>query len=204
MNSTPNLAQIFDYGMHAEHINHGEVQPFIVMPLLLGRTLREVVSDGPLPWPRAVHAIRQLLAGLGALHAAGVLHRDVKLDNCILVREHGREVLKVIDLGLAKVTREQIVSSPPISAPGAIVGTLLYVAPELALGEAADERSDLYAVGVALYELLTRRPPFRGSAYEVMVGHVEHLPAPPSEVAAMAGIPPGLDEITLKALAKDR
>jgi len=104
----------------------------------------------------------------------------------------------VIDFGLAKVTREQILSSPPYSAPGAVVGTLLYTAPEVALGEAADERSDLYSAGVALYELLTRRPPFRGSAYEVMVGHVERLPVSPSEVATTAGIPAWLDAIALQ------
>ena len=84
------------------------------------------------------------------------------------------------------------------------MGTLLYTAPEVALGEEADERSDLYSAGVALYELLTRRPPFRGSAYEVMVGHVERSPAPPSEVATTAGIPAQLDAITLQALAKRR
>jgi serine/threonine-protein kinase len=201
--SHPNVAPLLDLGVHLEDDPRAELQPFLVMPLYDGRTLRQLLHDGPLPWVRSVQLVRQLLSGLGALHAAGVVHRDVKLDNCILVHEGGREVLKLIDLGLAKVTRGGLLSSPPYSVPGALVGTYLYVAPELVLGEPADERSDLYAVGVILYELLVRHPPFRGSIYEVIAGHVERTPSRPSEVAA-GSTPQTLDDVLSQALAKRR
>jgi serine/threonine-protein kinase len=101
--SHPNVAPILDFNAEADE--RGEQRMFIVMPLLEGRSLREAILDGPLPWVTACLWTRQLLAGLSALHRSGVLHRDVKSDNCVLVREGGREVLKLLDLGLAKVTR---------------------------------------------------------------------------------------------------
>lgn len=198
----PNLAPILDYGVELDA--RGEALVFLVMPLLAGRTLRSAILEGPVGWGAAGIWVAQLLAGLGALHAAGALHRDVKLDNCLLVREGEREVLKLLDLGLAKVTREELISRRPTSIAGRIVGTLPYVSPEQALGESVDERTDIYAVGVVLFELLTRRPPFVGSDYEVLVGHVERRPPRPSEVAPLAGIPASIEALTLRALEKDR
>jgi len=198
----PNLAPILDFGADIE--GHAEPLLYIVMPLLAGRTLRELVLGGQVPWTRAAGLVHQLLAGLTAMHIAGVLHRDVKLDNCLLVREGEREVLKLLDLGLAKVTGDDLLSRRPLSVTGRIIGTLPYISPEQALGEPVDERTDVYAAGVVLFELLTRRPPFVGSDYQVLTGHVEQAVPIPSDVAPLAGIPATLDAVTLTALAKGR
>jgi len=198
--SHANVAQILDFGEALD--SRGELTPFIVMPLLRGRTLREFVLDGPVPWTSAALWMHQLLSGLAALHAHGVLHRDIKLGNCLLIRGSDREELKIIDLGLAKVTREDLLSRRPWSTVGRIIGTLPYISPEQALGEAVDERSDLYAAGVVLFELLTRRAPFIGSDYQVLAGHVGEPPPRPTELAPFAAIPAALEEVVLKALAK--
>ena len=195
-----NVAQILDFGEEVD--DHGDVLPFIVMPLLSGPTLRELILDGPIPWQTAGLWTHQLLMGLAALHERGVLHRDIKLDNCILVTESGAEVLKIIDLGLAKVTRDELLSRRPTSTAGVIIGSLPYLSPEQARGEEADERSDLYAAGVVLFELLTRRAPFVGTDYQVLSGHVEEPPPLPSVLAPLSGIPAALEEVTLRALTK--
>lgn len=101
-------------------------------------------------------------------------------------------------------TRCGLFSRLPRSLTGRIVGTLPYLAPEQILGEPIDERADVYAVGVVLFELLTRRPPFVGSEYEVLVGHVERPPPRPREVAGLAGIPAAIERVVLTALAKRR
>jgi len=199
--SHANVAQILDFGTDGEIF--GESLFFIVMPLFEGRTLREIVLDGTPRWAKVGVWVHQLLGGLAALHGAGVLHRDIKLENCLITQEGGREVLKLVDLGLAKVTRAGPFSQGPRSITGRLVGTLAYMSPEQALGEPVDERSDLYAVGVVLFELLTRRQPFRGSDYQVLNGHVEQPPPRPSEFAA-APLPGGFDALTLRALAKDK
>ncbi|MCA9661436.1 MAG: protein kinase, partial [Myxococcales bacterium] len=94
------LAPILDLG---EYVSRGDVLPFIVMPLLRGRTLRDLLNQGAVPWQAAACWVHQLLLGLAALHGEGVIHRDVKPENCLLVRERERERLKLIDLGLAKL-----------------------------------------------------------------------------------------------------
>ena len=193
-------AQILDFGAWID--GRGEALPYIVMPLLRGRTLREAMLDGPVPWWTAAGWVRELLAGLSALHARGVLHRDVKLDNCFLVCDADRETLKLLDLGLAKVSRDDLLSRRPWSRTGMVLGSLPYISPEQALGEPLDERTDIYAAGVVLFELLTRRQPFVGSDYQVLSGHVEQAPTRPSQVAPLARIPAAIDAITLRALAK--
>jgi len=195
-----NVAQILDFGQTLD--SHGDVLPFIVMPLLGGRTLRQLILGGPIPWPTAGLWTHQLLMGLAALHERGVLHRDIKLDNCMLVPESGAQVLKIIDLGLAKTTRDEFFSRRPTSAAGTVIGSLPYLSPEQALGKAVDERSDLYAAGVVLFELLTRRTPFVGSDYQVLTGHVERPPPLPSVIAPLSKIPRVLEEVTLRALSK--
>jgi len=172
------------------------------MPLLSGRTLRELILDGPIPWQTAGLWTHQLLMGLVALHERDVLHCDIKLDNCMLVAESGGEVLKIIDLGLAKVARDELLRRRPTSTAGGIIGSLPYLSPEQALGEAVDERSDLYAAGVVLFELLTRRAPFVGTDEQVLSGHVEKQPPLPSVLAPLSGIPAVLEEVTLRALTK--
>ena len=194
---------------HAGLVSAGDPLVFLVMPLLRAPTLRDLVLAGTLPWPRALGLVRQLLKAVAALHRRGVLHRDLKSQNCLVTRRGDRDHLFLLDLGLARVTAPDLVSSgsgrPSVSPPGtgAVVGTLAYLAPEQARGNSVDERADLYAVGVILFELLTRRVPFTGSDYAVLKGHVEVEPPTPSRVAPPAGIPQEIDGIVRRALAKD-
>lgn len=191
----------------AGHVSAGDPLIFLVMPLLRAPTLRDLVLAGALAWPRTLALVLQLLAAVAALHRRGVLHRDLKSQNCLVTRRDGREHLYLLDLGLARVRAPDLVSSgsgrPSVSRsrPGAIVGTLAYLAPEQARGAPIDERADLYAVGVILFELLTRRVPFTGSDYAVLKGHVETEPPTPSTL--VPEIPLELDAIVLRALAKD-
>lgn len=194
---------------HTELVSAGDPLVFLVMPLLRAPTLRDLVLEGVIAWPRALGLVGQLLEAVAALHRRGVLHRDLKSQNCIATRRAGRDHLFLLDLGLARITTPELVSSgsgrPSVSLPeaGAIVGTLAYLAPEQARGGPVDERADLYAVGVILFELLTRRVPFTGSDYVVLKGHVEVDAPRPSLVAPAAGISEELDGLVLRALAKD-
>lgn len=197
------------HGAHVELVSVGDPLAFLVMPLLRAPTLRDLVLAGTLGWQRALSLVRQLLEAVAVLHRRGVLHRDLKSQNCLVTRRAGRDHLYLLDLGLARVTAPDLVSGgsgrPSVShsEPGAIVGTLAYLAPEQARGGPVDERADLYAVGVILFELLTRRVPFTGSDYAVLKGHVEVEPPTPSRVLPAAGISAELDGIVLRALAKD-
>jgi len=148
-------------------------------------------------------ALSERGAAAAALHAAGVLHRDLKASNCFVTPCRGRELLRVLDFGLAKVDRPDLVSVSPRSTPGPFVGTLAYAAPEQILEREVDTRADLYAVGMILYYLLTRRLPFTGSDYEVQRAVVETPPPPPRALAPWTQIPSDLEGLVLRALAKD-
>lgn len=179
----------------------GEPIVFMVMPLLRGPTLRDLVLAGPIDWPRALLLVRQLLDGLAAVHALGVIHRDLKSTNCIVCEVDGADHLRLLDLGLAKVLASGLFSRTPASAQGGVVGTLAYLSPEQARGLAVDVRSDLYSVGVLLFEVLTRRVPFVGSDYDVLTAHVAEEPPSPREFAP--GVPARVEGVVLRALAKD-
>ena len=187
----------------------GDPLVVLVMPLVDAPTLRDLVLAGTIGWPRALALVLQLLGAVAALHRRGVLHRDLKSQNCLVVRRSGREHLYLLDLGLARITAPDLFASPSgrpsvqDSGKGALVGTLAYLAPEQARGGSIDERTDLYAVGVILFEALTRRVPFTGSEYAVLKGHVEVEPPAPSHAAPVAAIPEELDALVLRALAKD-
>jgi len=200
--SHPNIAPILDFGDDA--LVRAETLFFIVMPLLEGPTLRSFALDGPLSWATAGVLVHQLLSGLATLHDHGVIHRDIKLDNCMVVRAGGHQRVVLLDLGLAKVIRADLVSSTLLSTKGRLVGTLPYLSPEQALGEPIDARTDVYAAGVVLFELLAGRRPFVGTDYQVLVAHVEEPPPLPSALSPSAVIPPALDDVTLRALAKRR
>jgi serine/threonine-protein kinase len=180
---------------------------YLVMPLIVGATLRTTLLDGPIPWLRATRLAEQLLAGLAALHRLGTLHGDVKPENCLMAQVDGREHLRLADLGLAQMTTAGLAANPLVELPksrrGALLGTAAYTSPEQAQGVALDERSDIYAAGVVLYELLTRRVPFRGTDREVLSAHVHIEPPEPRKVAPKAGIPGQLEAVTLRALAKE-
>jgi eukaryotic-like serine/threonine-protein kinase len=164
------------------------------MEFVRGRSLSGLLQTaGPLPWERAVSLLAGALDGIEQAHRVGIVHRDLKSDN-LMVTESG--TVKVMDFGIAR-----LIGSSRLTRTGLLVGTLHYMAPEQIRGEEVDRRTDVYALGAVLYEMLTGRVPFQGSSdYAVLKAHVEEHPAPPS--AAMPGLPPWIDRAILKALAK--
>lgn len=197
----PGIATLYDYG----ETEGG--RPFLVMELVRGRPLTELMERGELNLLTGVTIVTDVASALVEAHARGVIHRDIKPSN-IMIDDHGR--VKVLDFGLAKqLTKDHILSSEP-EAPtllstetrsGVVLGTPAYLSPEQAIGGAVDGRSDLFALGILLYETITGRTPFTGNSFIEIAANVLHVePAPPSKINA--DVPSGLDFITLKALAK--
>ncbi len=188
---------------------------FLLMELLEGKSLRGLLREAQragkmIPWKRVCTFIMQVLAALEAAHRVGVIHRDIKPSNCFLVEDPLRpDRIKVVDFGVARVERSGNTGdhgeSPTFSfatRPGIIVGTSPYLAPELWLGDPADARSDLYAVGIMMYELLLGVRPFRGSNVELQLKHTTQTPQSTRERKPDAGVPGWLDGFVLQLLAK--
>jgi serine/threonine protein kinase len=191
----PNVAKLYGGGV----TEHNE--PYLVVELLHGRSLRDVLQTGArTAGERAAGYAWQALQGLAATHSVGVLHRDLKPANLMLEPSSDPiERVVLIDFGFAALE-----GSKRLTAQGHVVGSLAYLAPERLLGEAGDERSDLYALGVILYELATGKRPFvADSDIDLINLHLEAVPAPPRAAAPERGIDPGLEAIILRALAKD-
>jgi serine/threonine-protein kinase len=183
----PNIA-----GLHTA-LRHGDSY-LMVMELVEGRSLAAAIQGGPFDPAAGVDAILQVLAALAYAHRHGVIHRDIKPAN-IIVRDDG--VVKVTDFGIARSS-----AAPRLTATGSLLGSLYYMSPEQIQALPVDRRSDLYSVGVTLYEVLTGRRPFEGAnEYEIMRGHLESTPVPPAQIAAR--IAPELSQAILRALAKD-
>ena len=159
-----------------------------------GRTLSAVLAaEGALPWRRAVPLLATALEGIEQAHRAGIIHRDLKPDN-LMFTEAG--ALKVMDFGIARVP-----GSNHLTRTGLLIGTLRYVAPEQIRGEEVDRRTDLYALGVVFYQMLTGRVPFEGPTdFAILKAQIEDPPAPPRSL--VPEIPEELERIVLKALEK--
>ncbi len=183
----PNIVSIYDRG-------EAEDTYYIAMEYLDGRTLKElVVGRGPAPVNVAVEYARQILSALRFAHRHGIVHRDIKPHNVLVDRE-GR--VKVTDFGIARAGTSQMTEA------GSIVGTAQYLSPEQARGAEVDQRSDLYSLGVVLYELVTGQTPFDGDTpVEIAMKHLSATPRPPSQIRR--DIPRDLDMVVMRALAKD-
>lgn len=186
--SHPNVVNIFDVG-HA-----GDVH-YIVLEYVQGRNLKEILrEEGRLPPKRAAHIARSVARALEAAHRRQLIHRDIKPHN-ILITPEGR--VKVTDFGIARAA-----SAAQLTQTGTVIGSVHYFSPEQARGGPVGPASDLYALGVVLYEMLTGTVPFRGdSPIAVALKHLEEEPVPPSRL--VPSIPPWLEQVVLKALAKD-
>ncbi|MFL6232741.1 MAG: serine/threonine-protein kinase [Thermoanaerobaculia bacterium] len=172
---------------------HDGGELFLAMEYVRGRTLSEVLAAGALPWRRAVALLGTALDGIEQAHRAGIIHRDLKPDNLMLTEA---DTLKVMDFGIARMP-----GSSHLTRTGLLIGTLRYVAPEQIRGEEVDRRTDLYALGVVLYQMLTGRVPFDGPTdFLILKAQLEDPPPAPS--AVVPEIPVWLDRIVLKALAK--
>jgi serine/threonine-protein kinase len=186
-------------------------RPFIVMEHVQGRNLREVIrEEGAFEVARAAAIGRQVASALGAAHALGITHRDIKPDNILLtVGPDGQAQAKVLDFGIAKV-REGSFDVGPGYTPtetGMVVGTPQYVSPEQAMGKRGDDldgRSDLYSLGVTLYEMITGRLPFESTTpMEMILHHVQTPPPPPQKVRPDLGLPPAVSALLMRALQKE-
>ncbi|HEX6904257.1 MAG TPA: serine/threonine-protein kinase [Thermoanaerobaculia bacterium] len=174
---------------------HDGDELFLAMEYVRGRTLSEVLqTGGALPWRRAVPLLVSALDGIEQAHRAGIVHRDLKPDNLMLT-EAG--TLKVMDFGIARVS-----GSNHLTRTGLLVGTLRYVAPEQIRGEEVDRRTDVYALGSVLYQMLTGRVPFDGPTdFAILKAQLEDPPVPPGSV--VTGVPEWLDRAVLKTLEKE-
>ncbi|QRN95813.1 protein kinase [Archangium violaceum] len=176
---------------------------YLVMEYLNGRPLDEVILDrAPMPPAEVIRLMLEVLGALAAAHAEGVIHRDLKPGNIFVVLEsNGSEYVKVLDFGLAKQGAAPNSATPQTRA-SMIVGTPEYMAPEQACGQPVSPRTDLYAVGIIMFEMLTGRLPFRGdSPMQVAIMQVQAQPPAPSSL--VDGLPAELDALILRMLAKD-
>ncbi len=195
----PNICAALDFG----ELEGGSF--FFVMEYLDGPDLATVIArEGLLAADRVVHLGRQIAAALGAAHAAGIIHRDLKPDNIVLMAHaDGSEQVKILDFGIAKVTTPTPEGAVKLTAVGTICGTPAYMAPEQAVAGTVDARSDLYSLGVVLYEMATGVLPFeRDDAWDILRMHMTEAPEPPRKVAPEANIPRALERVILRLLAK--
>jgi len=193
----PGIVQIFDFGRHTDG------SAYIVMELLEGEPLnRRLARRGALEPFEALRIMRQVASSLGEAHARGIVHRDLKPANVVIVRDKevdGGERAKVLDFGIAKLAGDDAGMRTQTKA---MMGTPAYMSPEQFRGAGkADQRSDVYALGCMLFELLVGHPPFQSKGLEIVAMHMREAPPVPSSLRP--GIPPQLDRLVLRCLAKD-
>jgi serine/threonine protein kinase len=181
---------------------------FYVMEYLEGEELATTLErEGPMPWPRVRHLALQICGALQAAHEAGIVHRDLKLENCFRVaREGDPDFVKILDFGVVKLlSPEPDDGGGRLTNTGATMGTPAYMAPELCRGKHVDHRVDVYALGVMIYELLTGSVPFEGDSFlDVALKHMNDPPPPLSEHVPAADLPRGLEAAVMRALSKAR
>ena len=184
----PNIVSVYDVG-------HEDNLYYIVMELIKGKTLKQIINeDGKLPWKWSLNIASQIASALETAHRNKIIHRDIKPHN-IIITEDG--IAKVTDFGIAKV-----VSNSTITAFGATIGSVHYFSPEHAKGGYTDEKSDIYSLGVVMYEMLTGQVPFDAdTAVSVALKHMQEEPIEPMELNP--DIPKAVNDIIMKAMQKD-
>jgi serine/threonine-protein kinase len=195
----PNSISVLDFGQAED----GAL--FIAMEFVSGQDLHQLLArEWPLPEARVVRIVSQVLSALSDAHGAGVIHRDLKPENIMVEqRRNEPDFVKVLDFGIAKITDSSGEEGPALTRAGFVCGTPEYMSPEQARGAQLDHRSDLYAVGVLLYQLMTGLLPFEAdSAVGFATQHLNAEPPPPSQRRPDARISPGMERLILRALSK--
>ena len=195
----PNVVAVLDTGISENGI------AYLVMELLVGHTLAlELDRRGALPLARAIEIAIPVCHALAEAAAKHVVHRDIKPSNVFLHMARGVEVVKVVDFGIAKLLGEAPDDSPPseVTFGGGVAGSPMYMSPERLLGSTYDERSDVYSVGVMLYEMLSGRLPLESSTERVPAGLRHMVQDPPSLRALVPSLPPGLESVVMTAMAR--
>lgn len=170
-------------------------QLLMVMEFVEGKTLDDMVKSGPISVPDAINYVTQVLGALGYAHKHGVVHRDIKPANMMLTTEG---VIKLMDFGIAKTKNDR-----KLTQTGGTLGSLFYMSTEQVQGEDLDGRSDLYSVGVSLYEMVTGTRPFKGkSEFDIMIAQLQQAPMPPIQM--MPNLPKALNDIIVLSLEKDK
>jgi len=203
--TSPNTVTVFDFGAD----DQGDF--YLAMELLEGESLgQRIRRKGRIDAAAAVDTARQALRSLAEAHAKGIVHRDLKPDNLFYARTRTpkatEETVKVLDFGVAKMIHAdaEIAMNAVETQAGTVFGTPRYMSPEQAQGRTLDTRSDLYSLGVILYQMLTGRPPFTDDdAVVVMARHIKTPPRPMSESAPDAAVPAEIEAVVMKALSKD-
>jgi len=190
----PNTIRVYDFGEHAGQL-------YLAMEFLVGRSLAALIeAQGRLELPRIVRIAKQMAHALGAAHEMGVVHRDLKPENVMLIENIGEpDFVKVLDFGIAKSLDE---SNVKVTATGSMVGTPAYMSPEQALGRPVDARSDLYALGIVLYQMVCGKVPFdRPTIGSMILAHATD--PPPPLVGEVPDAPPLLSALVMQLLEKD-
>ena len=181
-----NIVDVVDFGVLSTN------QPFLVMEFLVGQTLAELIEQGPMPPARMCFIAAQVACGLAEVHKKGIIHRDLKPANIFVIKQSGTDVVKVVDFGIATQTGGSQ-GSARLTAPGMVLGTAEYMAPEQAQGLPVDHRLDQYALGCIMWEMLTGRVPFDGGhPTATMLKHLTDRPKAPSEINPNLRVPPEL------------
>jgi serine/threonine-protein kinase len=195
----PTIVRVYDAGeeINTDEFGNERKVPFIVMEFVKGTLLRDLIHEGEVTTEKAVKYTSSILTALEVSHTAGIIHRDMKPANVMVV---GNDQVKVMDFGIARAVTD---NSATKAATMGILGTAQYFSPEQARGEAVDSRTDLYSTGVILYEMLAGRPPFKGeSAVSVAYQHVSEAVTPPSE--HNPNVSKELDAVVMKSMEKAR
>jgi serine/threonine-protein kinase len=195
----PNAIAVTDFGITEDQVN------YIVMELFEGESLRKVLErEKKLPYATAISIARQVCEALEAAHRSGVIHRDIKPENIFLsAQPDGSYFAKVIDFGIAKIVTDTSKGGPPLTRQGMIIGSPHYLSPEQCTGQELDARSDIYSLGIVLFEMLTGQVPFTAMT-PVAVALLHANEPPPSLRKFNPEIPKALDELVMRALAKSK
>jgi serine/threonine protein kinase len=195
-----NTTRVYDFGQTEDG------QLYLVMEYLEGQLITQRVAEhGPLPIIETLRIGEQILRSLAEAHTKGLVHRDLKPDNIFIAKAEGHHapIVKILDFGIAKVVAPDRRVDQFETQAGTVFGTPRYMSPEQAQGAPLDQRSDLYSVGALLYQMLTGRAPFTDDdAVVVMAKHIQELPERPSKVVPERHIPPSLEDVVMKAMAK--